>query len=1331
MKRAERQQLGAIIKEVRSWANAAREARRLVAHLPLSPFVLSPDDEALLESLASGAVESAADEAARLARPTWFDGRKGLQPAYQAAERVTAFHHDVQAAAGDARLQALRAELGARASAEQAELRQALADLQLSWSLARQALHDASHLPVTRSGALSYIEVAEAEAIIKVVTAHQGQAASLLAKACGADDCSAAHSSARALRQFHAEARESGALRRIGAVASRVSRQRADEVGRLPAVLADFRLWYPAAYQALEDVRHLSLTREGALTDDEAESLRELIAVCAAHLQVAGTFHPGMCDAGACGAIHQPLADLCAYHEKAVNRGRQFVTGTAERIAVQTRAERAQLATMLDDLDQWCSAAVQALHGAKHMPLTRSGVLSEQDRAAMRTVIERVSEYGSNARAVADATGCQSGNCQARHDSAVLLGQFHGDALRSGTGITIMGWAERVAAQLRDEQHAVARLYQRMVSWPGYVNAAREIRAHATTTVQSRAAQLMSASVGVTIDRMPMRLFPLGPRDDALAASLTLLRDKPLLEADERLLAEVKDTARSAMAAIEAGFTADWACHGDSRCTRAHQLLPGVYQRADQNERDLGRLQAELPDMPSGVSQLGDPSLGLANWLPGQHGSPELLPEEVTRQARGGLTEVIDAAAVARKAEAAAHAAADSVRAGDVATTLKGMDLEALRKAAPQGKIRVAPLEDYSLHNVWDVLQFQQEDFLESLEGIGEASAQAIAQATLRLYEAVRNSTPVRIDVRQRSELTLRLLEALRRWDITRRFDPSRDELALATALVEAFRQNGSATRVLAMAERASGEPLPSLGNLLSSALERATPSMGDVDIWQDFLSRPADYFGMITELGFTTEDQKKMHGDLPEEIVEAVRAKDLRREFLTASPRAYQSFGARFALVQERVVIGDEMGLGKTIEALAVLAHLRAVGRTHFLVVCPAAVVTNWMRETRKHTSLQATRLHGLPWERNSAARSWIRSGGVAVTTYDLLPWAREHVSRVEVGCVIFDEAHYIKNPRTKRSLAAAGVLGEVKHAVLMTGTPLENSVQEFRNLIGYIRPDLSESAPEYLPALFRKHVAPVYLRRNQEDVLTELPELIEAEEWLGMSAGDDRAYRKAVQDGSFADMRRAAMLSGQSLKVERLTEIVAEAKANGRRVIVFSFFREVLAEVVRMLPGQVFGPLDGSMAADRRQSLIDEFSDAGAGAVLIAQIRAGGVGLNIQAASVVIFCEPQVTPAWEDQAIARAHRSGQVNTVQVHRLLTEDSVDERIRDIVARKRQLFDEFARDSVIAQEAPDAVDVSEAELARIVVAAERERIFKQTANLLTPCTLMIHVRFMPQ
>jgi SNF2 family DNA or RNA helicase len=180
---------------------------------------------------------------------------------------------------------------------------------------------------------------------------------------------------------------------------------------------------------------------------------------------------------------------------------------------------------------------------------------------------------------------------------------------------------------------------------------------------------------------------------------------------------------------------------------------------------------------------------------------------------------------------------------------------------------------------------------------------------------------------------------------------------------------------------------------------------------------------------------------------------------------------------------------------------------------------------------------------------------------------------------------------------------------------------------------------------------------------------------------------------------MRRAAFDPGTvkgSAKLRRLTEIVTEAADSGRKIVVFSYFRGVLETVTTTLDAtevKVVGPLTGDIAPAERQAMVDEFSAARGPAVLVSQIQAGGVGLNIQAASVIIIAEPQLTPSIEEQAIARAHRMGQVRRVDVHRLLGEDSVDQRVLELLADKREAFDEYARRSDMARATPDAVDVS--------------------------------------
>ena len=241
--------------------------------------------------------------------------------------------------------------------------------------------------------------------------------------------------------------------------------------------------------------------------------------------------------------------------------------------------------------------------------------------------------------------------------------------------------------------------------------------------------------------------------------------------------------------------------------------------------------------------------------------------------------------------------------------------------------------------------------------------------------------------------------------------------------------------------------------------------------------------------------------------------------------------------------------------------------------------------------------------------------------------------------------------------------------------------------------------------------------MRRNQPDVLAELPELVINDEWEEFSAEDLVAYRRAVAEGNFMAMRRAAFdQPSHSAKLARLKEIVEEAGANGHKIIVFSFFRDVLDTVGHALR-QAHGPLTGSLDPARRQELVDRFTAAGDGAVLLSQIQAGGVGLNMQAGSVVIICEPQVKPTLEAQAIARAHRMGQVRGVQVHRLLTPEGVDQRMVEMLDSKQRLFDEYVRRSDIADASPEALDISEATLAKTIIEQEQERLAMETLRAL--------------
>ncbi|WP_455360248.1 DEAD/DEAH box helicase [Streptomyces sp. SYSU K21746] len=670
---------------------------------------------------------------------------------------------------------------------------------------------------------------------------------------------------------------------------------------------------------------------------------------------------------------------------------------------------------------------------------------------------------------------------------------------------------------------------------------------------------------------------------------------------------------------------------------------------------------------------------------------------------------------------------------------LKAIPLSRL-KDVTEGRLRLGAVEQAGYRTVLQV-HTANPYVLQQIPGVGaQTAAQAVAAAN-QIAGAMRETVAVRIDVSAPEPRTTGLVIALQRLieagpdarrarDTAERIDqqltpllaaahPARGRLRLALS-GRAKREQALAAvaAISAVVTEAAHRDVPLLLRQASVDLLRGPAS--EVEAWVDFELRSAEYYSLLAEISGRGPDRAASEGFLPSDIADRVRDQQLDDTHRRVSLRGYQAFGARFALAQRRVILGDEMGLGKTIQAIASLAHLAARGRTHFLVVCPASVLINWTREIRSRSALRAVPVHGP--ERREAFAEWTERGGVAVTTFDALHGlpAPADLPDLTTGMLVVDEAHYVKNPAARRSKAVAGWSERAERVLFLTGTPMENRVEEFRSLVRYVQPQLVPKVEGRHAVAgsraFRTSVAPAYLRRNQEDVLTELPALVQVDEWEEFSADDLAAYRDAVAAGNFMAMRRAAYACPEkSAKLQRLGELVVEAEANGLKVVVFSYFRDVLRAAQGALGPGVFGPISGDLPAARRQELVDEFAKAPGHAVLLSQIQAGGVGLNMQAASVVILCEPQVKPTMEHQAVARAHRMGQVRSVQVHRLLTPDSVDERMLDILSEKTRLFDAYARRSDVAEATPDAVDVSDGSIARRIVEEEQQRLAAESRN----------------
>ena len=466
------------------------------------------------------------------------------------------------------------------------------------------------------------------------------------------------------------------------------------------------------------------------------------------------------------------------------------------------------------------------------------------------------------------------------------------------------------------------------------------------------------------------------------------------------------------------------------------------------------------------------------------------------------------------------------------------------------------------------------------------------------------------------------------------------------------------------------------------------SPTTTSKKAWADFSENSIKYYNTIEEIypGVLGTDDS-IYG-LPEQLAREIQDQCYFPDGLLCTLRRYQEWGVKYILHQEKALLGDEMGLGKTIEAIATMVSLKNTGATHFIVVCPASIVTNWCREITKQSKLSVTKIHGAG--KTAAFNSWIKTGGVTVTNFESTSILKMDET-FKYSLLIVDEAHYLKNPNTRRSENTLELTKHTDRILFMTGTALENKVDKMLNLIYDLNPGIAckiqniafmSTAPQ-----FREAIAPVYYRRKREDVLTELPDKIENEEWCDLNPEEEEIYEDAVLEKRYNDARRVSWNIkdlNKSSKATRLKEIIDDAEKDGRKVIVFSFFLDTIFKIHEFLKDKCLNPIYGRVNVNRRQEILDEFEKAPAGTVLLAQITSGGVGLNIQCASVVVICEPQFKPSIENQAISRAYRMGQTRNVLVFRLLAANSIDEKLLNILKEKQEIFNAFADKSVAAE-----------------------------------------------
>ncbi|MEF9922460.1 MAG: SNF2-related protein [Anaerovoracaceae bacterium] len=639
----------------------------------------------------------------------------------------------------------------------------------------------------------------------------------------------------------------------------------------------------------------------------------------------------------------------------------------------------------------------------------------------------------------------------------------------------------------------------------------------------------------------------------------------------------------------------------------------------------------------------------------------------------------------------------------NVRRVLEGLEIEQINTG--KKGIRVSSLKEAGISNIWQVFSMSANQLI-NIRGIGEQSAYKIKSEADSIFTSANRSTPFRISPQTRTGDETRLIQSS--YILLKGKDSREKSEGLYrkyhVAISEKLRDSKSALNGLvwffsSRAKKAQAlKCLQDIEELLNGEFKQTTEDIfSEYDsivsastniCWENFEANSSAYYAILEFVGGKHVNKDTEFKGIPLQLVAKIEEYPLNLQLMKSTLRNYQLFGTKYILHQKNVLLGDEMGLGKTVQAIAAMAALKETDISHFLVVCPAGVLINWCREIVHHSELHAIKIHGEGLL--GAIREWRNVGGIAVTTYETIGKI-SLPDGFKINMIVADEAHYVKNPNAVRTKALLALMRYTERSVFMTGTPLENNVDEMCFLVGCLQPNVAHNL-ESIKSLskapqFREKLAPVYLRRTRDDVLKELPDLTETEEWCELTIQERDAYYNAVMSGNFMAMRQVSWQISDinySSKANRLKEICELAEQENRKVIVFSFFRNTIDKIHSLLENRCVDVITGSVLPQRRQEIIDEFADAPKGTVLVSQVQAGGTGLNIQAASVVVLCEPQIKPSIENQAISRTYRMGQTKNVLVYRLLSENSVDERIMEILKRKQNIFDNFADESVVGE-----------------------------------------------
>jgi superfamily II DNA or RNA helicase len=390
---------------------------------------------------------------------------------------------------------------------------------------------------------------------------------------------------------------------------------------------------------------------------------------------------------------------------------------------------------------------------------------------------------------------------------------------------------------------------------------------------------------------------------------------------------------------------------------------------------------------------------------------------------------------------------------------------------------------------------------------------------------------------------------------------------------------------------------------------------------------------------------------------------------------------------------LADDMGLGKTLQTIMLLQTLKDKLKK-VLIICPVSILYNWKNELEKFSDLSYSIYYGDEREFKTDAK-------VILTSYGLMK--KESFSTLgedEFDILIFDEVQHLKNVRSLGANAARQI--KAKFRICLTGTPVENDLSEFYNIMDLCVPGvwgdlgvIKSTSKNKNRLLARRTVKPFILRRTKDQVLKELPEKIENHVFLEFSPEEQEFYQQKLNTiranmlvagnkrygevlKSLLEMRQLCLWQKQpafhSVKIDFLMENLEQLVTEGHKTLVFSQFTTYLDMIENKIKvaGWKMARIDGSQTIKKRTEQVDYFQKGDAQIFLIS-LKAGGFGLNLTAASYIFLMDPWWNPAVERQAIDRAHRIGQENKLTVYRPIVKGSVEEKVLVLQQSKRELF----------------------------------------------------------